>query len=45
MGAGGQPQVEKMLGILRSELAVAMILTGCVNVADAGPSLLDGRPG
>jgi L-lactate dehydrogenase (cytochrome) len=41
MGAGGQAQVEKMLGILRSELAVAMILTGCVKASAAGPELLD----
>jgi isopentenyl diphosphate isomerase/L-lactate dehydrogenase-like FMN-dependent dehydrogenase len=30
-----------MLDILRAELAVAMILTGCTNVRDAGRSLLD----
>ncbi|MGC3971926.1 MAG: L-lactate dehydrogenase [Pirellulales bacterium] len=41
LGAGGQPHVEKMLDTLRAELAVAMILTGCVNVRDAGRSLLD----
>jgi L-lactate dehydrogenase (cytochrome) len=41
LGAGGQPQVEKMLGVLRSELAVAMVLTGCVKASDAGPELLD----
>jgi L-lactate dehydrogenase (cytochrome) len=41
LGAGGQVQVEKMLGILRSELAVAMVLTGCNRVADAGRELLD----
>ncbi|MFL5296507.1 MAG: L-lactate dehydrogenase [Phenylobacterium sp.] len=41
LGSGGEAQVAKMLGILRSELAVAMILTGCVRAADAGPELLD----
>jgi L-lactate dehydrogenase (cytochrome) len=41
LGAGGQPAIEKMLDILRAELAVAMILTGCTNVRDAGRSLLD----
>jgi L-lactate dehydrogenase (cytochrome) len=41
LGAGGQAGVEKMLDILRAELAVAMILTGCVKAADAGPELLD----
>jgi len=41
LGAGGQAHVEKMLDVLRAELAVAMILTGCVNVRDAGRSLLD----
>jgi L-lactate dehydrogenase (cytochrome) len=30
-----------MLGILRSELAVAMVLTGCNRTADAGRELLD----
>jgi isopentenyl diphosphate isomerase/L-lactate dehydrogenase-like FMN-dependent dehydrogenase len=30
-----------MLGTLRSELAVAMILTGCANLGDAGRDLLD----
>jgi isopentenyl diphosphate isomerase/L-lactate dehydrogenase-like FMN-dependent dehydrogenase len=33
--------VAKMLDTLRAELAVAMILTGCVRVRDAGPSLVD----
>jgi isopentenyl diphosphate isomerase/L-lactate dehydrogenase-like FMN-dependent dehydrogenase len=30
-----------MLGTLRSELSVAMVLTGCAKVADAGRDLLD----
>jgi len=41
LGAGGQAHVEKMLDVLRAELAVAMILTGCVNARNAGRSLLD----
>jgi L-lactate dehydrogenase (cytochrome) len=41
LGAGGQAQVAKMLGILRAELAVAMILTGCNTVSGAGRELLD----
>jgi L-lactate dehydrogenase (cytochrome) len=41
LGAGGEAQITKMLGTLRSELAVAMILTGCANVRDAGRELLD----
>jgi L-lactate dehydrogenase (cytochrome) len=41
LASGGETQVAKMLSILRSELAVAMVLTGCVRAADAGPELLD----
>ena len=41
LGAGGQVAVEKMLDTLRAELAVAMILTGCNDVAKAGRELLD----
>jgi len=41
LGAGGQTQVAKMLGILRAELAVAMILTGCTSAREAGRELLD----
>ncbi len=41
LGAGGQSQVTRMLEILSAELAVAMILTGCKSVRDAGPDLLD----
>jgi L-lactate dehydrogenase (cytochrome) len=44
LGAGGEAQVGKMLATLRSELAVAMILTGCANVRDAGRELLDTDP-
>lgn len=41
LGADGESGVAKMLDILRAELAVAMILTGCTRVRDAGRSLLD----
>lgn len=41
LGAGGQAPVARMLGILRAELAVAMILTGCTSVREAGRDLLD----
>ena len=41
LGAGGEAQVAKMLATLKSELAVAMILTGCANIGDAGRGLLD----
>jgi L-lactate dehydrogenase (cytochrome) len=41
LGAGGQTQVAKMLSILKAELAVAMILTGCNSVRQAGVELLD----
>lgn len=41
LGAGGEKQVSRMLGTLRAELAVAMILTGCADLSKAGPDLLD----
>src|SRR5436190_14614111 len=41
LGAGGQPQVARMLDIIRAELAVAMILTGCNEVRKAGRDLVD----
>jgi L-lactate dehydrogenase (cytochrome) len=41
LGAGGEKQVSRMLGTLRAELAVAMILTGCTDLTKAGPDLLD----
>ncbi|MDP3855174.1 L-lactate dehydrogenase [Phenylobacterium sp.] len=44
LGAGGQPMVEKMLGTLRSELATAMILTGCNVARNADKTLLDVAP-
>lgn len=41
LGAGGEAQVAKMLATLKSELAVAMILTGCTDIRKAGRDLLD----
>ncbi|MFC3069473.1 L-lactate dehydrogenase [Phenylobacterium soli] len=41
LGAGGEAAITRMLGTLRSELAVAMILTGCNSVREAGRELLD----
>lgn len=41
LAAGGQAGVAGMLAQLRAELAVAMILTGCRSVSEAGPQLLD----
>jgi L-lactate dehydrogenase (cytochrome) len=41
LGAGGETAVAQMLATLRSELAVAMILTGCTKLGDAGTDLLD----
>ncbi len=40
LGAGGEAGVARMLAILRQELRVAMSLTGCTDVADAGRDLL-----
>lgn len=41
LGAGGEAHIARMLEIMRSELAVAMILTGCNSVRTAGRTLLD----
>ncbi|MDB5453840.1 MAG: lctD [Caulobacteraceae bacterium] len=41
LGAGGEKTVAQMLATVRSELAVAMIMTGCTSVQAAGPQLLD----
>jgi L-lactate dehydrogenase (cytochrome) len=41
LGAGGQAAVAKMLGTIRAELEVAMILTGCNSLAGAGRELID----
>jgi len=41
LGAGGQAAVTQMLGTLRAELEVAMILTGCQSIRSAGRQLID----
>jgi L-lactate dehydrogenase (cytochrome) len=41
LGAGGQAAVARMLETLRAELEVAMVLTGCRSIRDAGRHLLD----
>ena len=41
LGAGGEKQITQMLDIVRAELAVAMILTGCNDLRKAGRDLLD----
>ena len=41
LGAGGHASVAKMLATLRAELEVAMVLTGCTSVAEAGRELID----
>lgn len=41
LGAGGEKQVARMLELLSAELVVAMVLTGCKSIRDAGPDLLD----
>jgi L-lactate dehydrogenase (cytochrome) len=42
LGARGEAGVAAMLEILRRELRLAMSLTGCVDVREAGPDLLTG---
>jgi L-lactate dehydrogenase (cytochrome) len=41
LAAGGHAAVTRMLATLRSELEVAMVLTGCRSVREAGRELLD----
>ncbi len=41
LGAAGEAGVASMLDILRRELRMAMSLTGCVDVREAGRALLD----
>jgi L-lactate dehydrogenase (cytochrome) len=43
LGAGGEAAITRMLATLRSELEVAMILTGCPSVSAASRELID-RP-
>ena len=40
LGAGGEAAVTHMLGVMRNELRMAMALTGCTDVKDAGRDLL-----
>jgi len=40
LGAAGESGVRDMLGILREELRVGMILTGCSDVNRTAPDLL-----
>jgi L-lactate dehydrogenase (cytochrome) len=40
LGAGGEAAVADTLQIMRRELRMAMALTGCVDVREAGPQLL-----
>ena len=41
LAAGGQPYVAHMLQRLRHEITTALMLTGCVSVADVGPDILN----
>jgi L-lactate dehydrogenase (cytochrome) len=41
LGAGGEVAIRRMLDTLRAELEVAMVLTGCRAIRDAGPALID----
>jgi L-lactate dehydrogenase (cytochrome) len=41
LGAGGEVAITRMLATLRSELEVAMILTGCPSVSAASRELID----
>ena len=41
LGAGGEAMVARMLAVMKSELATAMILTGCDDVRKADRDLLD----
>jgi L-lactate dehydrogenase (cytochrome) len=43
LGAGGEAAIARMLDTLRAELEVAMVLTGCRAIRDAGPALIDRR--
>ena len=41
LGAGGGTAVAKLLGTIRAELEVAMVLTGCDSLSKAGRELID----
>ena len=45
LAGGGERAVAQTLALFRSELRAAMVLTGCNDVADAGPHLLAGGTG
>jgi L-lactate dehydrogenase (cytochrome) len=45
LAAAGEAGVRQALGALREELATAMMLTGCTDVRQAGPELLDRSAG
>ncbi|PNH05553.1 Peroxisomal (S)-2-hydroxy-acid oxidase GLO5 [Tetrabaena socialis] len=45
LACGGQAGVERVLGLLRSELELSMALAGCASLADVGPHLLLPAPG
>ena len=45
LGAAGEAGVAHMLTVLRQELRMAMSLTGCIDVGEAGPGLLANRSG
>lgn len=44
LGAGGEAAISRMLATIRSELEVAMVLTGCASVQAANRHLLDVVP-
>jgi L-lactate dehydrogenase (cytochrome) len=44
LGAGGEAAIARLLEALRAELEVAMVLTGCGSIRDAGRNLLDHGP-
>jgi len=41
LGGGGEAGVAKVLASLRNELEVTMKLTGCKQLSDIGPHLID----
>jgi L-lactate dehydrogenase (cytochrome) len=41
LAAGGEPAITRMLATIRAELTVAMILTGCRSMREAGVELID----
>lgn len=41
LAAGGEEAIGAMLGTIRHDLATAMVLSGCTDIAKAGPDLID----